>query len=183
MGIPSGGDVQFYDLHIEHAGRMAGESRAVQRRLVGLTTRIPQISIAGSIIVNQGFVNRFGDQSGEGVYALNTNWVSAWAAIINVGQMCAITTIPYVANRYGRKVAFICCWVAFIICLIFLTVAKVPAVWLLGKLFVGIAAGTAQMTTGPYMVEISPNRIRGGINTFSVGPGASERRSICADAL
>jgi SP family general alpha glucoside:H+ symporter-like MFS transporter len=37
---------------------------------------------------------------------------------------------------------------------------------LIGKLFVGIAAGSAQMTTSVYMIEISPNRIRGGLATF-----------------
>ena len=37
---------------------------------------------------------------------------------------------------------------------------------MLGKLFVGIAAGSVQYTTGAYMVEIAPNRIRGSISAF-----------------
>ena len=51
-------------------------------------------------------------------------------------------------------------------CLFCLTFAKSPAIWLLGKLFVGVAAGTAQLTTAPYAVEVAPNRIRGGLATF-----------------
>ena len=38
---------------------------------------------------------------------------------------------------------------------------------MVGKWFVGIAAGSQQMTTGPYLVEIAPNRIRGGLSTFT----------------
>ncbi|GFZ44385.1 hypothetical protein JCM24511_02107 [Saitozyma sp. JCM 24511] len=111
-----------------------------------------QIGIAGSIIVNAGFVKQFGTNQGDGVLALDTTWVSAWGAIINVGQFVAITYIPFVANRFGRKAAFYACWAAFVI--------------LAGKLFVGVAAGSAQLTTTPYVVEIAPNRIRGGLGTF-----------------
>lgn len=71
--------------------------------------------------------------------------VSAWSAIINIGQLVSVTYVPALTDRYGRKIGFYSCWCFFVACLICLTTATTPGVWLLGKLFVGIGIGTAQI--------------------------------------
>ena len=48
-----------------------------------------------------------------------------------------------------------------------LTSARTPGAWFAGKLFVGMGAGLQQLVTGPYLMEIAPNRIRGGLLIFS----------------
>ena len=71
--------------------------------------------MAGSIIVNKGFIKQFGSRDEAGVLALDPVWVSAWGAIINVGQICTVPWISLLANRKGRKPAFYLCWLSFVI--------------------------------------------------------------------
>lgn len=63
----------------------------------------------------------------------------------------------------------------------FLNFAKSPSVWALGKLCNGAGIGVIQVTCQVYVMEICPDRIRGGMVVFqqvwwvdwSSGPGTS----------
>jgi len=126
-----------------------------------------ELTAGGSIIANAGFIAQFGTQGGTGVYKLNTSWVSAWGAVLNVGQMITFTYIAWVNDRFGRKVAFYLAFLWLVAGLLFLNFAKTPVVWMLGKLCNGAGIGIIQVTAQVYVMEIVPNRIRGGLEAFS----------------
>ncbi|GFZ46551.1 hypothetical protein JCM24511_03771 [Saitozyma sp. JCM 24511] len=87
-----------------------------------------EVTMAGSIVSNKGFIRQFGSPNASGVYALSTTWVAAWGAIINVGQIIAMTHVSWgLAHRQ-----------------------------LVGKLIMGMAIGTLQVTVYPYTAECVP---------------------------
>ena len=137
-----------------------------------------QLGVSGSVIANKGFINAFGNGMTGTVADLDTSWVSAWGASINLGQFVAIGICPWLANRWGRKVTFYLCWIMYVLGLVVLTVARSPGLWFFGKLLSGIACGIQQLTTTPYVVEICPNRVRGGIGT-SLSAWSSVGGIIC----
>ncbi|GFZ52130.1 hypothetical protein JCM24511_09903 [Saitozyma sp. JCM 24511] len=131
------------------------------------------LTMSGSIIANQGFINQFGETQPDGSKVLNTSWVSAWGAIINVGQIIAMTYVPFMTDRFGRKLGFYSCWLLYTA--------------FLGKLLFGIGVGTAQILTTPYVMEIAPTRVRGGIIggglIWQVVPNARARRTTIGGIL
>ncbi|ORX38163.1 general substrate transporter [Kockovaella imperatae] len=125
------------------------------------------VSVAGSIVVNKGFVNQFGTRAGQtGVQQLSPTWLSAWQCMYNCGQFLCLPTIPYIANRYGRVFVFWMSLLSFLIGMVCLTIARTPAVWTVGQFFCGLSGAMEQLSVTPYAVEIAPTRIRGGLVTF-----------------
>ncbi|KAH8724376.1 general substrate transporter [Phaeosphaeriaceae sp. PMI808] len=115
----------------------------------------------GAIVANAGFIKQFGTGNGAGVRALDPTWY------YNVGQIVTFTYISWFADKYGRKASFYLAWVWLVVGVVLLNVAKTPSVWALAKLFNGAGIGVLQITCQVYIMEISPNRIRGGIIILS----------------
>ncbi|RSH83089.1 uncharacterized protein EHS24_006746 [Apiotrichum porosum] len=125
-----------------------------------------ELGAGGSVIANAGFIKQFGDGGGGGVRALNPTWVSTWSAFLNIGQMVTFTHIGWVADRFGRKFSFYIAWLWLIVGCTLLNTAKSPPVWAIAKLCNGAGIGVLQITCQVYIMEIVPNRIRGGMVTF-----------------
>ena len=84
-----------------------------------------------------------------------------------------------VANRWGKKVGFYWCWTCFATVrdpgkaraeaaqgLIIMCNAKRPVTWFFARLIIGLGGGVSTILVGPYIMEVAPNRIRGGIYFF-----------------
>ncbi|KAL1409207.1 hypothetical protein Q8F55_006040 [Vanrija albida] len=125
-----------------------------------------EVALSGMLLANKGFIKQFGT-GGNGVTALNTSWVSAWSAVVNVGQITSMVWAAYVANRLGRKPTILIAWVLVVVALICLMQARVPAVWMLGRLFTGAGVGVLQVICAAYAMELLPNRIRGTVIAFA----------------
>ncbi|KAL1404926.1 hypothetical protein Q8F55_008538 [Vanrija albida] len=112
-----------------------------------------ELGAGGSIVANAGFIKQFGSRGEEaGVRALDPTWL--------------FTHIGWVADRFGRKIAFYIAWVWLVVGCTFLNTAKSPQVWALAKLCNGAGIGVLQICCQVYVMEIVPNRIRGGMITF-----------------
>lgn len=122
-----------------------------------------EVTMSGSIIANQGFMRQFGELNDLGEYKIDKWWVSAWGAIINVGQIISMTHIAWVADRFGRRNALYLGWFYALICLVVMTVSRSPPVWLIAKLVVGMSVGVSQVVVTPYVTEIAPVRCRGAM--------------------
>lgn len=82
---------------------------------------------------------------------------------MSVGQIIGMTTLPFISDRFGRKVAMYSYW--FVLCMSVLaeTLARTWPVWLVAKLLAGIGVGCLQSTVPTYIAETAPVRIRGGL--------------------
>ncbi|UKZ72243.1 uncharacterized protein TrAtP1_013185 [Trichoderma atroviride] len=126
-----------------------------------------ELGAGGSIVANAGFIKQFGSVKGEGgVRALDPTWLSTWSALLNVGQIITLTHIAWVADKFGRKVSFYIAWIWLVIGCVLLNTAKSPGVWAIAKLCNGAGIGVLQITCQIYVMEICPNKIRGGLVTF-----------------
>ncbi|KAM0514528.1 hypothetical protein ACHAPE_006823 [Trichoderma viride] len=103
-----------------------------------------ELGAGGSVVANAGFIKQFGSVKGEGgVRALDPTW-----------------------HKFGRKVSFYIAWIWLVIGCVLLNTAKTPAVWAVAKLCNGAGIGVLQITCQIYVMEICPNKIRGGLVTF-----------------
>ncbi|GIC87477.1 uncharacterized protein Aud_003861 [Aspergillus udagawae] len=144
-----------------------------------------ELKAGNSIIANAGFIKQFGRENGSGVAALNPTWgkynlpydrrlsnidqkslVSTWSSLLNVGQLVTLVYISWFAENFGRKASFYVAWIWLVVGCIFLNTAKTPAVWALGKLCNGAGVGVLQVICQVYIMEICPNKIRGGMISF-----------------
>lgn len=89
--------------------------------------------------------------------------MSAWGAILSVGQVLGTITIPFISSNLGRKMAFY--WILLLAAVSVLAecFARSWPVWLVAKLLCGIGIGSMQSTVPPYIAEIAPIRIRGSL--------------------
>lgn len=124
-----------------------------------------ELGAGGSVVANAGFIKEFGT-GGSSVRALDPTWLSSWSALLNVGQMLTFTYISWFADRYGRKMSFYLAWVWLVVGCVFLNTAKSPSVWALAKLCNGAGIGILQIVAQVYVMEISPNKIRGFLVIF-----------------
>ncbi|CEJ81535.1 Putative Glycoside hydrolase family 78 protein [[Torrubiella] hemipterigena] len=125
-----------------------------------------ELGAGGTVIANAGFIKQFGSRDGTGVRALDPTWVSTWSSLLNVGQIVTFTHISWFADKYGRKTSFYLAWLWLVVGCTLLNTAKTPAVWAIAKLCNGAGIGVLQVVCQVYVMEISPNRIRGGLVTF-----------------
>lgn len=75
-------------------------------------------------------------------------------------------TQHFIADRFGRKVAFYTLWVSLVIAVALQSFGRTWQSWLVAKLFSGFGVGSVQFMTGMYMTEIAPSRIRGFLLIF-----------------
>ncbi|KAH6689842.1 sugar transporter [Plectosphaerella plurivora] len=123
-----------------------------------------QIGINGNIVANPGFVEQFATQTNsEGQRVLASPILSAWGAIMSVGQIIGMTSLPFFSDRYGRKVAMYIFWFILAMSVLAETLARSWPVWLVAKLLAGIGVGCLQSTIPTYIAEVAPVRIRGGL--------------------
>ncbi|KAL2803248.1 general substrate transporter [Aspergillus granulosus] len=121
-----------------------------------------QIALIGNIIANEGFVKKFGTQTdANGETVLASSILSAWSSIGSVGQIVGMTTLPFLSDRFGRKVAMFWYWFLLAISVLVESVASNWQAWLVAKLIGGIGVGCLQSTIPTYVSEVSPVRIRG----------------------
>ncbi|OIW26886.1 MFS general substrate transporter [Coniochaeta ligniaria NRRL 30616] len=125
-----------------------------------------ELGAGSSIVANTGFIKQFGTEAGAGVRALDPTWLSTWSALLNVGQIVTQTHIAWFTDKFGRKTSFYLAWAWLAIGCILLNTAKTPSVWALAKLCNGAGIGVLQITCQVYVMEICPNKIRGGMVTF-----------------
>ncbi|WWD00964.1 hypothetical protein V866_007902 [Kwoniella sp. B9012] len=121
-----------------------------------------QIGINGNIIANPGFVKQFAtvtDSKGEP--ALSAPVLSAIGTIQSVGQIVGMTSVPFLASRYGRKPAMFLLWLVLAASVICESTAKKWQVWFVAKLLSGIGVGSLQFITPTYVSEVAPTRVRG----------------------
>ncbi|KAH8677975.1 general substrate transporter [Xylariales sp. PMI_506] len=126
-----------------------------------------ELGVGGSIVANEGFIKQFGAEGGTGVRALDPFWLSTWSACLNFGQIITFTHVSWFADTFGPKRSFYLSWVWLVLGCIFLNSAKTPLAWAVAKLCQGAGVGVLQVTCQVYVMEICPNKIRGGLVTFS----------------
>lgn len=123
-----------------------------------------QIGINGNIVANPGFVRQFATQTNdEGEPVLASSILSAWGSIMSVGQIIGMTTLPFISDRWGRKVAMYSYWFVLAMSILAETLSRQWPVWLVAKLLAGIGVGCLQSTVPTYIAETAPVRIRGGL--------------------
>ncbi|PVH76576.1 general substrate transporter [Cadophora sp. DSE1049] len=123
-----------------------------------------QIGMIGNIIANTGFVERFGTKvNGQGERYLTSPILSGWSAMGSIGQIIGMTTLPFLSDRYGRKIAMYVYWALLAISIMLECVARNWQVWLVAKLVGGIGVGCLQCTLPTYISEVAPVRIRGAL--------------------
>ncbi|RSH90011.1 hypothetical protein EHS25_001344 [Saitozyma podzolica] len=126
-----------------------------------------QISITNTIIANTGFIKQFGTATtATGAPALAANVLSIWGGIGSMGQGLGMITMHFIADRFGRKIAFYCIWLVLLCCICCESFGRVWQVWLVAKLTSGYAVGSVQFLTGSYVTEIAPARVRGFLLLF-----------------
>ncbi|OXC65393.1 hypothetical protein AYX13_05523 [Cryptococcus neoformans] len=122
-----------------------------------------QIGMNGNIIANQGFINQFAttvdNKTGEPI--LSASVLTAIGTIQSVGQIVGMTTLPFLAARFGRKPAMFALWAILIASVLCESLAKKWQIWFLAKLFSGMGVGSLQFITPTYVTEVAPIRIRG----------------------
>ncbi|KAH8819233.1 hypothetical protein F5884DRAFT_743652 [Xylogone sp. PMI_703] len=140
-----------------------------------------ELGAGGSVVANAGFIKQFGTEGGAGVRALDPTWQLMMSSVyLECPSQCWSNRhiYPYLlvrsyfiplfgfADRYGRKTSFYVAWLWLVVGCVFLNTAKSPSVWALAKLCNGAGIGVLQITCQVYIMEICPNRIRGGMVTF-----------------
>ena len=78
-----------------------------------------------------------------------------------MGQIIGMTTLPFVADRYGRKAGMYALWLILACSVICESTATKWQVWFIAKLFSGIGVGSLQFLTPTYVSEVAPVRVRG----------------------
>ncbi|RKK96316.1 hypothetical protein BFJ71_g7896 [Fusarium oxysporum] len=123
-----------------------------------------QIGINGSIIANKGFVHQFATATNaDGDEYLTAPILAGWSSIMSVGQIIGMLTIPFLSDRYGRKIAMWTYWTILVSSVLCETLARTWPVWLAAKLLAGVGVGCLQSTLPVYISECAPTRIRGGL--------------------
>ncbi|KAM0260004.1 hypothetical protein ACHAPA_010450 [Fusarium lateritium] len=123
-----------------------------------------QIGINGSIIANKGFVHQFATATNaDGDEYLTAPILAGWSSIMSVGQIMGMLTIPFLSDRYGRKMAMWTYWTILVSSVLCETLARSWPVWLAAKLLAGVGVGCLQSTLPVYISECAPTRIRGGL--------------------
>ncbi|UOH83758.1 hypothetical protein LQV05_006495 [Cryptococcus neoformans] len=121
-----------------------------------------QIGMNGNIIANQGFINQFAttvdNKTGEPI--LSASVLTAIGTIQSVGQIVGMTTLPFLAARFGRKPAMFALWAILVASVLCESLAKKWQIWFLAKLFSGMGVGSLQFITPTYVTEVAPIRIR-----------------------
>ncbi|KAK8846508.1 hypothetical protein IAR55_005594 [Kwoniella newhampshirensis] len=121
-----------------------------------------QIGINGNIIANPGFTKQFATTTdSKGEPALSASVLSAIGTIQSVGQIIGMTTLPFLASRYGRKPAMFLLWVILAASVICESTAHRWQVWFVAKLLSGMGVGSLQFITPTYISEVAPTRVRG----------------------
>lgn len=63
------------------------------------------VTIPGSIVANQGFIQIFGTERGPtGAQIIPANQVGAWTGVQSAGQIIGMFSIPFISDRFGRKI-------------------------------------------------------------------------------
>ncbi|BEJ17722.1 hypothetical protein CspHIS471_0611230 [Cutaneotrichosporon sp. HIS471] len=125
-----------------------------------------ELNAGGTIVANKGFLKQFGARDQEGVRALDPTWLSTWGAMLNVGQIVTFTHISWVADRWGRKTAFYLAWLWLMAGCMIMNFATTSGVWAIAKLCNGAGIGVLQVVCQVYVMEICPDKIRGGMVIF-----------------
>mgnify|MGYP002350316735 CR=1 FL=1 len=137
---------------------------------LGMYTRvqIPQqradarYRLIGNIIANAGFVAQFGTQhTDDGSVVLASSVLSVWNSLGSVGQIIGMVTLPFITDRFGRKISMYWYWLLLAISVAIECVAKTWGVWAVSKVFGGIGVGCLQSTIPAYISEGAPVRVRG----------------------
>lgn len=121
-------------------------------------------SINASIIANKGFVNQFATGiDSKGAKFLESPILSAWSAIMSVGQVIGMVTVPFISARFGRKWAMYWLWFVLVTSVLAESLAHNWPGWLIGKLLAGVGVGCVQSTLPTYIAEVAPVKIRGSL--------------------
>lgn len=120
--------------------------------------------INASIVANKGFVAEFATKTNEeGELYLESPILSGWGSIMSVGQILGMVTLPFISNRFGRKIAMYTYWCILALSVLTESVARTWPIWLIAKLLAGIGVGCMQSTLPTYIAEVAPIRIRGAL--------------------
>ncbi|GFZ46073.1 hypothetical protein JCM24511_04319 [Saitozyma sp. JCM 24511] len=123
--------------------------------------------MTGSIIANKGFIKTYGtahDSSGNLI--LDANVLAAWGGLQSLGQGLGMLSMHFVADRFGRKVAFFSLWLALLGGVCCESFGRIWQTWLVAKLLSGYGVGSVQFLTSTYITEIVPSRARGFLLLF-----------------
>nr|XP_031857210.1 uncharacterized protein CI109_007374 [Kwoniella shandongensis]KAA5524282.1 hypothetical protein CI109_007374 [Kwoniella shandongensis] len=126
-----------------------------------------QIAMTGSIIANKGFIKTYGTAyNAKGALILDANILAAWGGVQSAGQGLGMLSMHFIADRFGRKVAFYGLWLALVLGVACESFGRTWQVWLVAKLASGYGVGSVQFLTGTYITEIVPSRTRGFLLIF-----------------
>lgn len=103
---------------------------------------------------------------------LSASDISTGTAVGTVGIMVGCMVAPFINERFGRKVSFMCLATVGIVGSIVMACTSITRTYwafVSGKIIVNISVGMASAVTGVYQSECSPRRIRGALtNAYTV---------------
>lgn len=90
-----------------------------------------QIGINGNIIANPGFIATFGNQvdPSTGEVILSASTLSAFGSMVSAGQIIGMWSLPFIMDRYGRKIAMYIFVSVLVVSVIFESVADRWQLW------------------------------------------------------
>lgn len=101
-------------------------------------------------------------------YIIPSVWLALWNSLVQVGAMFGSLINGPIADRYGRKVAFVIGGMVGIAAVAVIYTSDLSddldrrrGAFLAGKIVLGIALGQLQSTCQTYISEIAPSRLRG----------------------
>lgn len=104
----------------------------------------------------------------NGSYILPALWLSLWNAFVQVGAMIGSTANGFVADRFGRRAAFVVGGLIGIAAVAVIYTSDTSdslttrrGAFLAGKTVLGISLGMLNSTCQTYISEIAPPRLRG----------------------
>ncbi|KAH8080079.1 general substrate transporter [Filobasidium floriforme] len=137
---------------------LIGFSVSVSGMYLGFTLTIP-----GSIIVNQGFIDQFGTvrNAETGKLELNAVHVSIWGGTNFAVQVLLQMLSPITADRFGLRPNMYIFTFFMLLAIIVEIVAKDWKAFLAAKILAGMSAGFIGTTIMSYISEITISQLRG----------------------
>jgi len=122
------------------------------------------IAGAGATFLMPGFQEHFGWND------MTTSEVDQDKAFINglfgAGATVGAVSIPYIADKYGRRVTLLVSTLVFIFGAALQAAAPTMATMFVGRVFSGYGIGALSMVSPVYISELAPNHVRGQLSTL-----------------
>ncbi|KAH6720545.1 maltose permease MAL61 [Leptodontidium sp. MPI-SDFR-AT-0119] len=125
------------------------------------------IIIVGVITAVPAFLENFGEPLGP-TYIVPSLWLSLWNAFMQIGFMIGAVINGLLSDRFGRKASMALGSTIANLAILIIYLSDRPSdvdhrrgLFLVGKTIIGVGLSMMMATTGTYVSEIAPPRLRG----------------------